>query len=454
MLLHDLIGKAFDARRNSRGEVFTLEFRDAGVAIISFPGSASRHEAWTVWQWKPNCIFVTYTGHKPAILRFDDALTSFEEVQEPVSCLFNPPDSLVGQLRRQPQLHEGKTCKITHVSPITGVLFHFVGTPFDICESAFLALPPYEQALFARVERPGDPISGVASPDRDGVMRHHGIRCYLTQQCPLEGDRYHRWGSDYDLCAAAFSSLPADQKLAFVLIPGPIAKAATAAAPNWLAGRSDPAHFPPAFPSSASTLSSNEAPIDLIVDRSGSMASLVEATVAGVNKFLADQRALPSASTTLLSLTVFNDLVERPLCGVPLSSVANVTPEQFAPSGNTALFDAIGSVLNGTVVARRRIVVIVTDGGENASRTYTRERIYALIDERRRAGWTFLFLAANQDAIATGGSFGVPAAFCATAGATAGAFGAAYGALSANVESARFGGTGSFTSAQRAAFHP
>jgi hypothetical protein len=49
-----------------------------------------------------------------------------------------------------------------------------------------------------------------------------------------------------------------------------------------------------------------------------------------------------------------------------------------------------------------QVVLIVTDGLENASREYSRQMIFDLIDARRSRGWVFVFLGANQDAYAEG----------------------------------------------------
>ena len=56
------------------------------------------------------------------------------------------------------------------------------------------------------------------------------------------------------------------------------------------------------------------------------------------------------------------------------------------------------------------IVVVVTDGEENSSREHTAETVKALIkDQQEKYGWEFIFLAAGQDAIATGAGYGFAA---------------------------------------------
>jgi ABC-type Zn uptake system ZnuABC Zn-binding protein ZnuA len=47
------------------------------------------------------------------------------------------------------------------------------------------------------------------------------------------------------------------------------------------------------------------------------------------------------------------------------------------------------------------IIAILTDGEENASHEYTAQHIADLIEAKKELGWKFIFLAANQDAIAT-----------------------------------------------------
>ncbi len=55
------------------------------------------------------------------------------------------------------------------------------------------------------------------------------------------------------------------------------------------------------------------------------------------------------------------------------------------------------------------IVMIITDGYENASREYTQGHIFEAIEKRREEGWAFLFLGADQDAYAEGSKMGFSA---------------------------------------------
>jgi Mg-chelatase subunit ChlD len=153
------------------------------------------------------------------------------------------------------------------------------------------------------------------------------------------------------------------------------------------------------------------AEIVCVIDRSGSMDAIRSDAVGGFNRFLEEQKKLPGDAR--LTLVLFNHEYGLVADGAPLSSIKPLSDETYVPSGTTALLDAVGRTLDAvraridgmTAAARpdRVIVSILTDGLENASRDYTYERIGRMIAEcRKKRGWDFVFLAANQDAFATG----------------------------------------------------
>lgn len=146
--------------------------------------------------------------------------------------------------------------------------------------------------------------------------------------------------------------------------------------------------------------------IVVVLDRSGSMSSIGKATVEGFNKFLDEQKN--SEGEAFLTLVQFDDRYEMDYQSLP---VKDATPlilgENFVPRGSTALFDAIGKTIEELDTDRDVVFVIITDGEENASRVYKREAIMKMIETQTEAGWKFLFLAANQDAIKAGGSIGI-----------------------------------------------
>ena len=146
--------------------------------------------------------------------------------------------------------------------------------------------------------------------------------------------------------------------------------------------------------------------IVVVLDRSGSMRSIDKATVEGFNKFLDEQKN--SEGEAFVTLVQFDDRYEMNYQNVPVKNVDNlVLNETFVPRGTTALFDAIGKTIEELKTDRDVVFVIITDGEENASKTYKREAIMKMIETQTNEGWKFLFLAANQDAIQAGGSIGI-----------------------------------------------
>jgi len=150
--------------------------------------------------------------------------------------------------------------------------------------------------------------------------------------------------------------------------------------------------------------------IAYILDRSGSMQPMQEPAVAAFNDFLKAQLEVPGEAR--LTLVQFDDHYEVPVAALRLPDVPQLTAATYTPRGSTALLDAIGRSIKDLDFRLQKlppaqqpakvILAIFTDGEENASREYTAKHISDLIAlYRDTKGWEFLFLAANQDAIAT-----------------------------------------------------
>jgi Mg-chelatase subunit ChlD len=148
-----------------------------------------------------------------------------------------------------------------------------------------------------------------------------------------------------------------------------------------------------------------------IIDRSGSMASIVRDAIGGFNTFLADQKTVPGEAR--MTLALFDDKYEVLYAGKALADAEPLTDKTFVPRGGTALLDAIGRTLNdqGARIkaegwADKVIVCILTDGGENQSREFRQDQIKTMVQHAEGHGWSFVFLAANQDAFAVGAGYG------------------------------------------------
>ena len=167
--------------------------------------------------------------------------------------------------------------------------------------------------------------------------------------------------------------------------------------------------------------------IGAILDRSGSMASVCEPTIAGFNEFLHTQQRQHGGGRALMSLTQFDDRYEVNFIGEPIENVPDLDTESYVPRGRTALYDAIGRTIHEIEAwtraqnwQERVLVLIVTDGQENASREYSFDAVRALIEQKEKDGWNVAYMGANQDSYAVGGSLNIRADYTANYDATAG----------------------------------
>jgi Mg-chelatase subunit ChlD len=182
----------------------------------------------------------------------------------------------------------------------------------------------------------------------------------------------------------------------------------------------------------------------LVVDRSGSMQSIRSDMEGGIKVLIEEQAMEPGEC--LITLAQFDTEYEILFQAIPAAEVGQY---RLVPRGGTALLDAIGRTIGevtGTIEAQtvdRRpdhvVFAVVTDGLENSSREWSREKVMAAVKERSDAGWHFSFLGANQDAIQEGGNLGVSPAAAMTYEASSAGVRGAMTSLSASMGRVRSG---------------
>lgn len=188
--------------------------------------------------------------------------------------------------------------------------------------------------------------------------------------------------------------------------------------------------------------------IYFLLDRSGSMEAMASDVIGGFNSFLAAQQA--DGPDALFTLVQFDsaDPHEMLTDAVPISEMIPLDGSRFQPRGGTPLYDAMGMLIaDATIRAEQKaleegpgeeiLFVTFTDGEENQSRDYTREKIFDLVKKREDTGWTFVFLGANQDSYEEGGRIGYSASNIQNFAADAAGSSAAFGSLSASVSRRR-----------------
>ncbi len=150
--------------------------------------------------------------------------------------------------------------------------------------------------------------------------------------------------------------------------------------------------------------------IAVILDRTGSMEAIRDDTIGGFNAFLQQQKVEPGTATLTLVQFDSQDPYEVIHHFRPITEVLELTRETYVPRASTPLLDALGRGINDLEQSLNQlgeadrpakvVMVVVTDGQENASREFRKEQIEEMIKEKtEKGGWQFVFLSADLAAI-------------------------------------------------------
>ena len=147
------------------------------------------------------------------------------------------------------------------------------------------------------------------------------------------------------------------------------------------------------------------------------MAGLESDTIGGFNGMLAQHRS--EGGDVLVSTVLFDHENEVIHDRVRVADVPTLTSKEYYTRGCTALLDAMGDAIhhikNVHKYARpedrpaRTMFIITTDGMENSSTRYTADQVRAMVKQQEEAGWEFVFLGANIDAVQVAGGLGIRA---------------------------------------------
>lgn len=154
--------------------------------------------------------------------------------------------------------------------------------------------------------------------------------------------------------------------------------------------------------------------ITVLLDRSGSMQSIKPAMESAFNEFIQGHKVNPTTKVTLIQFDDGNDQ-DVVFQSVPVGAVEKLI---LHPRGGTPLVDAFvktidrtGDRLRGMAESDRPdqvLLVVITDGQENASRLYKRSDVASRVTKQStQFNWQFVYLGANQDAIREAQSYGI-----------------------------------------------
>lgn len=140
--------------------------------------------------------------------------------------------------------------------------------------------------------------------------------------------------------------------------------------------------------------------VAVVVDESGSMSPQEEDVVGGFETFIEEQRE-DDIGDTNVTVTLFSSDVRMINESEHLDSIETLE-SRYSPGGATALNDAIGKTIEYLEDVEEGsprcdcgpdniVVLIITDGKENASEEYTNSDLRSKIEEKKSEGWEFVF---------------------------------------------------------------
>lgn len=143
--------------------------------------------------------------------------------------------------------------------------------------------------------------------------------------------------------------------------------------------------------------------VTFVVDASGSMTEAQAAVVESLNESVLAMAESKQAEAITLSLITFSDGVSVVFANQPVDQVRPVTPADYVPSGMTALYDALLDALTGAMTYEERllqtgistkvIVVVFSDGANNASRRATEAKVRTVAEDLgKRENWILAFV--------------------------------------------------------------
>lgn len=174
-------------------------------------------------------------------------------------------------------------------------------------------------------------------------------------------------------------------------------------------------------PVSPQTDGVSTAHIAFVLDCSGSMSQVKDATISAFNAQVDTLRNVHGLDTRVSFIT-FNDVVYEHCFDQHPDRLEKLSPSSYRPDGWTALYDAVGYTIEKLChstdshdLKSTYLVVILTDGDENYSKFFNshiiRNKIQALQDTKR---WTFSYIGCNQDLTAVQRETCIPVSCMAT----------------------------------------
>lgn len=151
----------------------------------------------------------------------------------------------------------------------------------------------------------------------------------------------------------------------------------------------------------------NEEKLDVVfvIDKSGSMSGSEENTISSFNEYI--EREYNNSYNTTVTTILFSDNYNYLYRRKNIKNIKKMTADDYIVGGCTALYDALGNGINyiDECQTNKVMFIIITDGYENASKKFNSFKIRNMI--KKHKNWEFIYIGADIDSYATGGSIGI-----------------------------------------------
>lgn len=153
----------------------------------------------------------------------------------------------------------------------------------------------------------------------------------------------------------------------------------------------------------------------ILLDRTGSMSPIWTEALSSVNAYAANLASGAGDVVPQVTLAVFDaqdglqfDVLRR---SVAPADWKEVTDKEASPRGMTPLFDAIARLIAMAEAdnPQKAVIVVMTDGEENASREVTKDGVKAALERAGKRGWEVVFLGAEFSNFSDADSVGISA---------------------------------------------
>lgn len=136
----------------------------------------------------------------------------------------------------------------------------------------------------------------------------------------------------------------------------------------------------------------------ILLDRSGSMQTLWNEAIGSINGYV--EKLDPEDK---VHFAVFDSVSHDLVQAAKAKDWKKVDEKSIDPRGGTPLYDSCGQIMTlaETMNTEKTLLVVMTDGYENASHEHTQASIKAKVKAWEERNWEVVFLGANFDDVAS-----------------------------------------------------